>query len=117
MENKALWMAKEFSRNEMGGGGDGDGNTRQRRAILNRPAAEGAAEGRVVSLAPGPQGPTHNQPPTTKKTEEQRRSRWGLWIDRPHKSGGIKVKHEGPWSDSQKKFLASAGNKTGHIAS
>ena len=38
-------------------------------------------------------------------------------LTRPHKNGGIKVKREGPWSDSQKKFLASAGNKTGRIAS
>lgn len=56
-------------------------------------------------------------PPGMKKVEEPRRGSRAFGLTRSHRSGTVKLKHEGLWSDLQKKFSASTRNKLRSLVS
>lgn len=65
------------------------------------------------------QGPVYTppNPPRTREEEEQRGGSGPFGLTRSHRSGGVKLKHEGLWSDLQKKFSVSIRNNVGSLES
>lgn len=107
MEKEALQVANKLSRNETGRGCDENG-------LLG--TGGHSQTGLVGRLGCRAQCPNPQTSPEPRRERNRGEASGAFGLTRSHKSGRVK-KHEGLWSDLQKTFLASTGNKPGSLKS